>query len=98
MARIRTLLRRPHEVLPARLVAGELTLDPTVRRVWRGGREIELTAKEFALLELFMRNAGDVLTRDQILEHLWDFDLRLVQQRRRRPCQEPAKEDRPWQT
>jgi DNA-binding response OmpR family regulator len=73
LARIRTLLRRPQDVLPARLVVGDLTLDPVSRRVWRRADEIPLTVKEFALLELFMRNAGDVLTREQILGHLWDF-------------------------
>jgi two-component system OmpR family response regulator len=75
LARVRTLLRRPQDILPPRLVVGDLTLDPASRRVWRRSDEIPLTAKEFALLELFVRNAGQVLTREQILSHVWDFDF-----------------------
>jgi DNA-binding response OmpR family regulator len=73
VARIRSLLRRPKQTLPPRLVVKDLSLDPVSRRVWRGSREIRLTTKEFALLELFMRNAGSVLTREQILGHVWDY-------------------------
>jgi len=73
LARIRTLLRRPPDLLPPRLVVRDLTLDPATRRVWRRDTEIALTTKEFALLELFMRNAGQVLEREQILAHLWDI-------------------------
>ena len=75
LARIRTLLRRPPESLPSRLEVGDLALDPASRTVWRAGREVALTGKEFALLELFMRNAGAVLTREQIVGHLWDYDF-----------------------
>ena len=74
VARIRTLLRRPPQVLPPRLEVGDLALEPHSRLVTRGGREITLTTKEFALLEYFMRNAGEVLTREQIISHAWDFD------------------------
>jgi two-component system OmpR family response regulator len=72
LARIRTLLRRPAQTLPAQLRVGDVALDPAARRVWRGGEEIELTTREFALLELLMRHAGQVLSRDTILEHVWD--------------------------
>ena len=74
LARIRTLLRRPPVTLPTTLVVGDLSLDPARRRVERGGEEIALSAKEFGLLELFMRHPGQVLTRDRILDHAWDED------------------------
>ena len=71
-ARLRALVRRgPVERLPV-LEAGDLRLDPATRRVWRGEREITLSAKEFALLEEFMRRPGEVLTRFHLLEHAWD--------------------------
>jgi DNA-binding response OmpR family regulator len=72
LARIRMLLRRPPVLLPAKLSVGELALDPARRRVTRGGREIALTAKEFGVLEVLMRNAGQVLSREQIMAHVWD--------------------------
>jgi DNA-binding response OmpR family regulator len=75
VARIRTLLRRPPQALPPRLQVGDLALEPHSRQVTRGGREIALTTKEFSLLEYFMRNAGEVLTREQIVSHAWDFDF-----------------------
>ena len=55
------------------LEVGELRLDPATRRVWRGDAEIQLSAKEFALLETFMRRPGQVLSRYQLLEHAWDY-------------------------
>jgi len=72
-ARIRALVRRGLGERPATLQAGDLTLDPASHRVTRAGRHVELTAKEFALLELLMRHRGDVLTRTHILEHVWDI-------------------------
>jgi two-component system, OmpR family, response regulator len=57
---------------PAVLTAGGLRLDPATRRVWRQGVEVALSAKEFAVLETFMRRPGEVLTRLQLLEHAWD--------------------------
>ena len=54
--------------------AGDLRLDPALRTVRRGDTEISLSAKEFALLETFMRRPGEVLSRYQLLEHVWDFD------------------------
>jgi two-component system, OmpR family, response regulator len=71
-ARLRALARRgPIERL-AVLQVGDLRLDPAARRVWRGGAEIDLGAKEFTLLELFVRRAGEALSRLQLLEHGWD--------------------------
>jgi two-component system OmpR family response regulator len=72
-ARLRALLRRGAAERPTVLTVGDLALDPSARTVTRGDTPIELTAKEFALLELLMRNAGQVLTRSRILDHVWDF-------------------------
>jgi two-component system OmpR family response regulator len=72
-ARLRALVRRGATERPAELQVGELRLDPAGHRVWRGQTEINLTSREFSVLELLMRHAGDVLTRDRILEHSWDF-------------------------
>ena len=70
---LRSLARRPALERPAVLEVGDLRLDPATRRVWRGEAEIHLSAKEFALLETFMRRPGQVLTRYQLLEHCWDY-------------------------
>jgi two-component system OmpR family response regulator len=72
-ARLRALIRRGPVARPAVLTAGDLRLDPASRRCWRGGQEIMLTAKEFALLEVLLRRPGTVFTRDALLEHCWDF-------------------------
>jgi two-component system OmpR family response regulator len=72
-ARLRALLRRGAPQRPSVLVAGDLRLDPATRRACRGERELALSAKEFALLELFLRHPGEVLSRTAILEHVWDF-------------------------
>jgi two-component system OmpR family response regulator len=74
LARLRALVRRGPVERPTELVVGELRLDPASRQVWRGDREIELSAKEFAILETFMRRPGEVLSRFQLLEHAWDYD------------------------
>lgn len=73
LARIRALVRRGSVERPAVLTVGDLTLDPATRRVWRGEREISLSAKELSLLETFMRRPDQVLTRDQLLDHAWDI-------------------------
>src|SRR6187200_1201812 len=73
LARLRALVRRGAEERPAVLEAGGLRLDPATRRAWRGSEEVELSAKEFALLETFMRRPGEVLSRLYLLEHAWDF-------------------------
>ncbi len=75
LARVRALLRRRAERGPAVLQLADLTLDPAKHAVFRGGKKIELTAKEFALLDYFMRNPGRVLTRTMIIEHVWDYDF-----------------------
>ncbi|MDT7654690.1 MAG: two-component system, OmpR family, response regulator [Pseudonocardiales bacterium] len=72
-ARVRALIRRGAVERPTELQVADLRLDPATRRAWRGASELELSTKEFALLELFMRNPGQVLTRTRILEHVWDF-------------------------
>jgi two-component system OmpR family response regulator len=73
LARLRALTRRGPSERPAVLEVGSLRLDPATRQAWRGEAEVDLSAKEFALLETFMRNAGDVLTRLNLLEHAWDY-------------------------
>jgi two-component system OmpR family response regulator len=73
LARLRALARRGGVERPAELVVGDLKLDPASRRVWRGGIEVALSPKEFALLETFMRRPGQALSRLQLLEHAWDF-------------------------
>ncbi len=72
-ARLRALVRRGPVERPTVLEAGGLRMDPARRRVWREENEISLSAKEFALLEIFMRRPGDVLSRYQLLEHAWDY-------------------------
>jgi two-component system OmpR family response regulator len=74
LARIRALSRRGPIEKPTLLTAGDLTLDPASRRVWRDETEIVLSTKEFALLEAFMRRPGDILTRYRLLEQAWDYD------------------------
>jgi two-component system OmpR family response regulator len=72
MARIRALVRRGAHPRPTLLSVGELELDPATRRVAYQDRELSLTAREFAMLELFMRRPGEVLSRFELLEHVWD--------------------------
>jgi heavy metal response regulator len=72
LARIRALLRRPRTPFVAQLQVADLVLDPVSHGVSRGGRSIELTAREYALLEFLMRRTGEVVTRTQIAEHVWD--------------------------
>jgi two-component system OmpR family response regulator len=74
LARLRALVRRGAAERPAVLEVGDLRLDPATRRVWRGDAEIELSRKEFALLETFMRRPGRVLSRFDLLEHAWDYE------------------------
>jgi len=71
--RLRALIRRGAPERPTLVQCGDLRLDPATRRVWRGDIELALSPKEFALLELFLRHPGHVLTRTRILEHVWDF-------------------------
>lgn len=72
LARVRAIARRGAPERPALLEVGDLRLDPATREVWRAGTPIPLSVKEFALLEVFMRRPGQVLSRFQLLEHAWD--------------------------
>ncbi|HNZ55128.1 MAG TPA: response regulator transcription factor [Candidatus Paceibacterota bacterium] len=76
VSRIRALLRRPPQTIPTVLKTQDLTLNNATRKVTRGNKEIKLTVKEFAILEYLMRNPNQVISRSQILDHLWgsDFD------------------------
>jgi two-component system OmpR family response regulator len=73
LARLRALTRRGELERPAVLEVGDLRLDPATRGVWRGSTAIQLSSKEFALLETFMRRPDEVLSRLHLLEHAWDF-------------------------
>jgi heavy metal response regulator len=75
VARVRALLRRRTDAEPTLLRIDDLTLDPARRIVTRGGEKIDLTPREFALLDYFMRNPGRVLTRTMIAEHVWDYSF-----------------------
>jgi two-component system OmpR family response regulator len=73
LARLRALTRRAPSERPAVLEVGDLRLDPAAHRAWRAGDELELSAKEFALLQLFMSRPGQTLSRLQLLEGAWDM-------------------------
>ena len=75
LARLRALVRRQPAVLGARLEVGDLVLDSASRNVTRAGTEIELTSKEYALLEYMMRHPGQVLTRTMLADHVWNYDF-----------------------
>jgi two-component system OmpR family response regulator len=73
LARLRALVRRGQSERPVLIEVGGLQMDPAGRKVEMKGQPIDLTAKEFSLLEYFMRHPGEVLSRTRILEHVWDF-------------------------
>jgi two-component system, OmpR family, response regulator len=73
VARLRALLRRGAAPRPAVLQVGDLRLDPAAHRCWRAGQEVELTTKQFALLECFMRHSGLVLSKTALRDHVWDY-------------------------
>jgi two-component system OmpR family response regulator len=75
VARIRALTRRHLADRTALLTAGPLALDTSARQLSVGGRPLELTPKEYAILEYFMLNRGRLMTRDQVIEHVWDYDF-----------------------
>ncbi|AVT32786.1 MULTISPECIES: response regulator transcription factor [unclassified Plantactinospora] len=75
LARLRALLRRGAPRRPVVLVAGDLRLDPARRRVTRDGAEVELTAREYALLEYLLRRAGEVVSKTELLDHVWDASV-----------------------
>jgi len=72
-ARLRALTRRGQQARPAMLEVGDLRLDPATRQAWRGETPLVLSPKEFALLELFMRHPGEVVTRTRVIDNVWDF-------------------------
>ena len=73
LAHLRALIRRMTTVRPMTLVAGDLRLDPVRHRCWRGAVEIELTPRQFALLEFLIMRAGEVVSKTDILDHVWDY-------------------------
>lgn len=75
LARVRALLRRPEAVLPSEIKVKDITLNPVTKKVFRRDEEIVLTLKEFSLLEYLLRNPNQVLNREQILSHAWDFEF-----------------------
>lgn len=74
LARIAALGRRPHQVIHTKLTYESMTLDSTTFNVTRSGKNIELSKKEFALLEFFMRHVGMVVSKDQLAQQVWNFD------------------------
>ena len=75
LARVRALVRRGTQERGAEITYADLRLDPVAHKIWRGETEIDLTAKEYALLEFFMRNPETTLTRTMIAEHVWDYNF-----------------------
>jgi len=75
VARLRALLRRGKPERPVELAAAGLRIDPSERRCWRDDTELELTAREFAVLEYLMSNAGSVVSKQDILGHVWDYEF-----------------------
>ncbi len=78
LARIHSLLRRPHASVGAVLTAGNLTLNPITREVRRSGQRIQLTQKEYMLLEYLIRNKEMALSKQSIIDHVWDFDADIL--------------------
>ena len=77
LARLRALLRRSVDIRPPKMTVADMEIDTSAQRVWRNGREIVLTTKEYALLEYLVREKGKVVGRSAIAEHVWDenFDV-----------------------
>ncbi|HEU4347303.1 MAG TPA: response regulator transcription factor [Actinoplanes sp.] len=73
VARLRAVMRRGARERPAVLSAGDLRLDPATRRAWRGSAELALTSRELSLLDFLLRRRGEVVSKPEILEHVWDF-------------------------
>lgn len=97
VARLRSLLRRGARERPVELLVAGLRLDPAGRRLWRGDREIRLTAREFAVLEFLARRADEVVTKREILGAVWDFEfegdpnnVEVYVRRLRRKIDEPS--------
>lgn len=77
-ARVRALLRRPHETANTALSVGDLTMDVAMHEVRRGGKLIKLSSKEYSILEYMMRNKNRVLSKNNIMSHVWDFDADVL--------------------
>jgi two-component system OmpR family response regulator len=75
VARLRAVIRRGARERPTELVVGDVRVDPAARRVWRGDVEVELTAREFSMLAFLARHPGDVVSKRQILDAVWDVDF-----------------------
>ena len=75
VARLRALTRRGRQERPTVLAAGDLRLDPASHRVWRGETPVELTPRQFSMLEFLLRRAGEVVSKATILAHVWDFSF-----------------------
>lgn len=78
LARVRALLRRPSESLSDELVVGDLTIETKDKKVTRGKKSIKLSVKEYAILEYMARNAQKTVSKEQIIEHVWDFDADVL--------------------
>lgn len=78
IARVRALLRRPRQTMDTTISYADLSLDTAQMLVERAGQQIELTAKEFALLEYLMRERGRVLTKETLMQHVWDYDADIL--------------------
>lgn len=78
LARLQAILRRPKNIAGPSLSCGNLDLNPTSFKVTRGGKEIALSRKEFSLLEYMLRNKDKVLTKNQIISHVWDYDTDIL--------------------
>jgi DNA-binding response OmpR family regulator len=78
LARVRALMRRPHETVGEVLRVGDLTLNSNTHQVIRDHTEIRLSTKEYALLEYLMRNQGKILSKNNIMTHVWDFDADIL--------------------
>lgn len=78
VARVRALGRRPHKVISSILKVEDLTLDPLTFRVKRKGQEITLSKKEFMLLEYLMRHSNQIVTKEQIMNNVWDYDANVM--------------------
>jgi DNA-binding response OmpR family regulator len=75
VARLRAIMRRGSAERPVVLRAGDLQLDPASRRAWRGDVEVDLTSREFAVLEFLLKHRGDVVSKRDVLAHVWDYDF-----------------------
>ncbi len=78
LARIRALCRRPTKIVDTTLKVSDLSLNPTSFKVERAGRSIQLSNKEFSFLEYFMRHPGQILTKEQLIRHIWNYDADVL--------------------